>query len=808
MITISDGVRSVSVPFTGERGWMWVAPDSLVLPVPARANTYTDPAVGDGRRRVQSKFENAEGSFSVFVDGDDQSDFWGNVDELQEIVESTHSLKGTVRVVLPGASTDIYDVESIEISGVPVRGTMLPQQHLEVEIKFECRPFSRGVQDWAQGLTVLNSNSGFESNTTGWSSVTSTLTRVTSDAHTGVACCQVAVSSSTGRGLNNTSLVTVPVSQQYSAHCYVKAPTAAAVGKTVLLRLEELTASSVNVGQSETRVTLTGEWQKVRVSRSFGGTGARARVHVLNVTSGAVTWLVDDIRLFASEVLTGPIDWFQVSGVSGHVPALGALSLFDVSGEARNHVEVGVQAVFDPANPEPVHLAAVTEFTALAGASNTRAGSHSANVLRAGVGTNPIPLGTSGSRTHKGLWKFRARVFGTGPELSCRLSWRTGTGPWTDEQWVRLPLDNAWCDVDLGIVDIPVLELGHSFEFRVVAVSSGGLLSFDLDFVEPVPADSWSRLSSVVVSEQQSGYVAYDDFSTHSAGAVSGKTPVLVPAGTWSGAGDADDFQVEPAYQRIYRNAVSDSNVNNGRYLRCGSGVLTTTIMRVDVFLDRGMAAGTSSRVGGFVRYVNVNNWLGFFYKNVNQIELRKRVSGTETVIATDLGVFRGWRSLVLTADTSGGINGLEGPQGFIPDFKFTVAGDTDVATGGTLASGGYGIYDATTETTAPARYYDNFVVSSPSSISSLQYSPINANRGTDLLHDTAQTEDTNGTSISPTPHVEGKYLTLPPATRTNQTSRVVVRARRNNLEMNLTDTGLTDVLTADLDVTPRNLIV
>ena len=808
MITISDGVRSVSVPFTGERGWMWVAPDSLVLPVPARANTYTDPAVGDGRQRVQSKFENAEGSFSVFVDGDDQSDFWGNVDELQEIVESTHSLKGTVRVVLPGASTDIYDVESIEISGVPVRGTMLPQQHLEVEIKFECRPFSRGVQDWAQGLTVLNSNSGFESNTTGWSSVTSTLTRVTSDAHTGVACCQVAVSSSTDRGLNNTSLVTVPVSQQYSAHCYVKAPTAAAVGKTVLLRLEELTASSVNVGQSETRVTLTGEWQKVRVSRSFGGTGARARVHVLNVTSGAVTWLVDDIRLFASEVLTGPIDWFQVSGVAGHVPALGALSLFDVSGQARNHVEVGVQAVFDPANPEPVHLAAVTEFTALAGASNTRAGSHSANVLRAGVGTNPIPLGTSGSRTHKGLWKFRARVFGSGPGLSCRLSWRTGTGPWTDGQWVRLPLDSAWCDVDLGIVDIPVLESGHSFEFRVVAVSEAGLVSIDLDFVEPIPADSWTRLSSTLVSEEQSGYVAYDDFSTHSAGAVSGKTPVLVPAGTWSGAGDADDFQVEPAYQRIYRNAVSDSALNNGRYLRCGSGVLTTTIMRVDVYVSN---VGSPFRAGGFIRYVDVNNWLAFFCAGTGsyqKLQLVKRVSGTETTLGIVFLPLAGWRSLMLTADTSGGIFAFEGPQGSPLALKFGVAGDTHIATGGALASGGYGIYDATTEPTLPARYYDNFVVSSPSSISSLQYSPINANRGTDLLHDTAQTEDTNGTSISPTPHVEGRYLTLPPATRTNQTSRIVVRARRNNLEMDFEDTGLTDVLTADLDVTPRNLIV
>ena len=136
----------------------------------------------------------------------------------------------------------------------------------------------------------------------------------------------------------------------------------------------------------------------------------------------------------------------------------------------------------------------------------------------------------------------------------------------------------------------------------------------------------------------------------------------------------------------------------------------------------------------------------------MNQIELRKRVAGVETVLGTSTGDFRGSRTLTLTADTSGGVFALEGPTGGGTALKFGVAGDTNIATGGAIASGGYGIYDATTEPTVSARFYNNFSVGTPTSVTSYQYSPINANRGTDLLHNTAKTEDTGGTSISPHP--------------------------------------------------------
>ena len=61
-----------------------------------------------------------------------------------------------------------------------------------------------------------------------------------------------------------------------------------------------------------------------------------------------------------------------------------------------------------------------------------------------------------------------------------------------------------------------------------------------------------------------------------------GQNPLLAPSGNWSGAG-TDDFTVDTTAQSIYRDAVSDSALNNGRYLRCGSGTLTLTTITCDV---------------------------------------------------------------------------------------------------------------------------------------------------------------------------------------------------------------------------------
>lgn len=655
-LILSDGERSLELmnPDTG----IWVKEEGLDLPVPGTDNTYFESPDRDGRKRLRTRKQNPEGSIRLWVANREPLAFWDLVDDLQELVESAHRNKGTLKCDLPdivGFAGRTYRLESCQVSGVPVRGVLLEQGLVEVEVGFETEPFA----------------------------------------------------------------------------------------------------------------------------------------------------LLDPLPLVSGDSLSGPIDWFTVPHVPGHVPALGDLVLTEKSTQARNHVEVGVQHGFDPDNPEPVHFAAVTDLDGVAGSSQTKTGSNSTNTLRAGVGTNMVVICTTGAQPHVGLWKASVRVFAD-EAVSVRLSWRTGTAAWTGEGWQRVAADD-WFDVDLGVVDVPGLASGHSAEFRVEAKAVSGVAQVDVDFIQLLPADNWTLLGGAVETNTQSGIVAFDDFSTHATGAITGKTPLLAPAGTWTGAGDTDDFEVDGGM--LVRSAVSDSALNNGRYLRCGSGTATVTVLTVEATV--GFELPSSVRAGALLRYIDTNNWLIANYAATKSapattVTLRKRVAGTETVLSQGRGSNPGGtRILTVIADAAGNVLVRDGAKGGAAHTVIAVIGDTDLATGGALASGGYGVYDAYTDSTQRARYYDNFQVATPPSTSTLIHPATNPGKTVELTHDTALTQ--NGSAKGRTPRVAGSYLTVPPSTRNGTHSRIVVKARRN--ERGLPDTGLTDSLEADLTVTPRTLV-
>lgn len=102
------------------------------------------------------------------------------------------------------------------------------------------------------------------------------------------------------------------ISQTYTASVWVKAE----AGKVFRLRLLEYTFGLVYVGETNSADTTgTGSWQRVSVTRTFGSTGAIARISVDNRTSGAHTYYVDSVLLEASATLG---DYFDgSSGVTG-----------------------------------------------------------------------------------------------------------------------------------------------------------------------------------------------------------------------------------------------------------------------------------------------------------------------------------------------------------------------------------------------------------------------------------------------------------------------------------------------------------
>ena len=540
-------------------------------------------------------------------------------------------------------------------------------------------------------------------------------------------------------------------------------------------------------------------------SEFFDGKQAWVSVHQTALTATQIRDCYDAGK--AQITLDGPIDSFVVSGVPGQVPALPVITLDDASTQARNIVEVGVQNSCDPNNLEPLLLQSMVDISVLGGASNTRAGSYSTNIIRAALTTTATAVCYSGSQQHDGLWKVRARVYPSATTVLVRLAWRAGDGPFAKEKWVQVPGSAGWFDLDLGTINLGTFVSGQAREFRIEGKTTSGVPTVDVDILELIPADSYTKLrGSTVLETSSGGIVAVDDFSTQTAGALSGKTPLLAPSGTWAESGDVDDFTVDATNKWAYRSAISDADLNTGQYIRCGSGVLAATTVSVDI--NASPLTPTGVRYGALLRYVDTNNWLMAVIVDYLQVSLIKRVAGTVTTLATaanpTVGTLGTWKTLVVSADASGNCIVYFGERGGTSTPIITVLADANLATGGAIDDGGYGMYDATTASDTGTRYYDNLAVSTLATSASIINPAINSGYGLDLKHNTALTDNSAGTSVGTTPIRQGNYPKLPPATRNTSKSRIVVRARRNDNDLGLADTGTSDALRASLTVTPR----
>lgn len=201
--------------------------------------------------------------------------------------------------------------------------------------------------------------------------------------------------------------------------------------------------------------------------------------------------------------------------------------------------------------------------------------------------------------------------------------------------------------------------------------------------------------------------VLSDDFN-QSAGSITGKSMDL--GGTWSGAGDSDDFTVDTTNHRIQRTATSDASQWDGRLIY---GATTFTGCTASLFVDVPDADGM---YGGIVaRYVDMDNFLAAYMSYsatvaTYAIAIAKVVGGTATVIAS-AATSAPYGQINLTVQSNGNFSLTSG-------FTPTLSGnDNNLAAGGALESGKCGIYDANTSATVDSRNYDFFsayAISSP----------------------------------------------------------------------------------------------
>lgn len=269
--------------------------------------------------------------------------------------------------------------------------------------------------------------------------------------------------------------------------------------------------------------------------------------------------------------------------------------------------------------------------------------------------------------------------------------------------------------------------------------------------------------------------LARDGFDAPAGGLLAGNVAPL--GGTWSGAGDADDFLLEGSFSKTRRYAVSDAVP---RYGVLGTTEYTNIGVRLFVESSNPEADNTTRRLGALLRYIDTNNWLAVVFRAYSLsvarsdwgVELIKKVAGVETVLGGTTVLQPVARSVwwlpvngtieAMAFDTGVWLVGANG--------QLIAAGtDTALATAGALAKGKVGLYDFYSAALGHTRTYDSFSAWKPG-LNAVLF----ASRQLELRHDGAERQNATGTDwaeITPS----GDLLRLAPEGAEARENRLVL---------------------------------
>jgi len=511
---------------------------------------------------------------------------------------------------------------------------------------------------------------------------------------------------------------------------------------------------------------------------------------------------------------TDPMQIVTVSGVAGDVPAEGRLIVTDAATQNRSHVEWGSHAGTTAETSTDLLLDSDDlTITGYAGTGTTRSGAYDPgaagnSVIRGTTSPGWVAMCSTGDQTHVGSYRIKARIWTNGAATQVRLSWRAGDAPHTSNAAVSPHVRSEWIEVDLGTIYIPTAVLGtQRWEGRVEFKDPTAGWIVDLDALWLVPSDRYGVARGPVLITTPTTFSAQDAFD-QTAGVLTGKTAPT--GGVWAAAGDADDFSVEVTGKTAQRIAISDVDLNTGRYAISGAAAMTSMVVQGDVKATLlGVLGLPPARWGVLARYVDINNYLiGAIDPSGGggsgtRLVVYKRVAGTLTQLAAldapqiTSGVFH---RLQLVAFASGywalyyaTASGL---------FEKQLSGvDSTLATGGALASGKPGLYDATGSSNPNnTRNYDNFAAWAPT-----DNVVIYSGRLIEHRHDDTLRQNSTGTIYGRPPSYRGSRFYLTQAGGEAKVTRVAVKTRRNDIAGSADD-NIADSTTAQVKWTPRYL--
>jgi hypothetical protein len=128
---------------------------------------------------------------------------------------------------------------------------------------------------------------------------------------------------------------------------------------------------------------------------------------------------------------------------------------------------------------------------------------------------------------------------------------------------------------------------------------------------------------------------------------------------------------------------------------------------------------------------------------------------------------------------------------------------DATLVTAGTLASGKGGIADQSLGTAGIVRTYDDVLVSTPTTEPIVLYS----GRSLEIRHDSTERESSGGGTWGRPASYRGGRFRVNPAGDQDRTTRVAVKASRNDLAT-AADDNLTDQITLVATITPRCSVI
>lgn len=484
---------------------------------------------------------------------------------------------------------------------------------------------------------------------------------------------------------------------------------------------------------------------------------------------------------------TNPELIFTETAIDGDYPGRLRIVVDEDQGQDQRGLIYGIRARH--------YESAATAALSYSGASRTPLDSASvfgAGIIHSDLGVNWTPVlstqaASAGAHlTHKGSYGVWAELISSdGAAVSARLLWDVGdfSFPVENDAWT-FPGASLTYHAYLGEVRLDPTTGTHRWQGVIQAKGTAGSEDIVVGRIWFQPLDEFAGTLRASVNADQglAPYSARDEFN-QAAGNLATKT--LAVGGTWTGAGDADDFDVVAGAYAHRKPGGVDVDAHTGRYGIAGTTASTAIVVQADVaVLDRPALAGTTSRRGVLARYTDTSNWLRAAF-NSTGVVVEMRVAGTVTTLGSYAftRVFGGsvgspalFYSIRLTADASGNWAVFVGAQGGALS-QLGAGSDTALATGGALATGKKGIYDAQTVSETDT-YYDNFAAWVPSSDAVMF-----ANQSAELRWDGQFREDSTGTAYGPISYKTGDLLRIPPSGLEGRTVQVLVKGSRGDLD-------------------------